>query len=207
MAQASKRKRSADFSAEEVKVIVNGFVEHNEVLSAKHSSTVTNTLKKGIYETITAKVNAVGGNAREVESVKDKWHALKKGVKAKFAKESASQKKTMRRTGGGPLPNESRVKIEEDFEEWERAVLSVIPPELLEGMFSHFFHRRVLFQSTAFLSEWAYNYDKNMCISTIVRLMSFVGSIIDYIYITYSVCKPIYFIRLCQRLFHPLIYF
>jgi len=73
MASSSKRRRSSDFSPEETKILVECFVTNLDVLSAKHSITITNRRKKELYETIISKVNAVGGNGRGIESVKDKW--------------------------------------------------------------------------------------------------------------------------------------
>ena len=97
-------------------------------MSSKFTTTVTNKAKKEIYEEITAKVNAVGTERRTVEAIKDKWQALKRNIKAKYAAKKAKARVEGMRTGGGP-----GVEDEEPEDEMEAMILSIIPPEQLDG--------------------------------------------------------------------------
>ena len=123
-----KRRRSADYSDIETKVLIENYVQNYDVLSSKFTTTVTNKAKKEIYEEITAKVNAVGTERRTVEAIKDKWQALKRNIKAKYAAKKAKARVEGMRTGGGP-----GVEDEEPEDEMEAMILSIIPPEQLDG--------------------------------------------------------------------------
>ena len=88
-----RRKRSRDFTDEEIQVLVEGFVSKHDLLSAKYSSVTTSKAKKEAYEAIVRQVNAVGGNNRSIEAIKCRWQVLKKIVKAKYAKLENEKKK------------------------------------------------------------------------------------------------------------------
>ena len=78
-----KRVRAPDYTDEEIHVIRSSFVKHNTTLSAKHSNDTTQRVKDKIYQSIRLEVNAVGVAERSLQSIKDKWQALKKSVKEK----------------------------------------------------------------------------------------------------------------------------
>ena len=78
-----KRVRAPDYTDEEINVIRSSFIKHNATLSAKHSNDTTQRVKDKIYQSIRLEVNAVGVTERSLQSIKDKWQALKKTVKEK----------------------------------------------------------------------------------------------------------------------------
>ena len=98
-----KRVRAPDYTDKEIHVIRSSFVKHNTTLSAKHSNDTTQRVKDKIYQSIRLEVNAVGVAERSLQSIKDKWQALKKSVKEKFTNSVRVQRKERGKTGGGEL--------------------------------------------------------------------------------------------------------
>ena len=127
-----KRQRKPDWTKEETDVLIQLFIQHNDELTGKFSSQLTNADKAKIYKSIMENVNAIGGNDRTVESVKNKWQLLKADVKNKAAKILAKQRKTVRITGGGEAPEDAR--LEEVLTEAEMGIYSIIPSEAIEGI-------------------------------------------------------------------------
>ena len=130
-----KRQRKPDWTKEETDVLIQLFIQHNDELTGKFSSQLTNADKAKIYKSIMENVNAiVCGNDRTVESVglKNKWQLLKADVKNKAAKILAKQRKTVRITGGGEAPKDGR--LEEVLAEAEMGIYSIIPSEAIEGI-------------------------------------------------------------------------
>ena len=125
-----KRQRKPDWTKEETDVLIQLFIQHNDELTGKFSSQLTNADKAKIYKSIMENVNAIGGNDRTVESVKNKWQLLKADVKNKAAKILAKQRKTVRITGGGEAPEDGR--LEEVLAEAEMGIYSIIPSEAIE---------------------------------------------------------------------------
>jgi len=93
MAQKPKRVRAPDYTEEEINIIRSNFIKYNETLSAKHSNECTQRDKDKIYKSILFEVNAVGVTERSIQSIKDKWQALKKTVKEKVAKSARVHRK------------------------------------------------------------------------------------------------------------------
>lgn len=92
-----KRKRSANWTKDEEQQLATSLVQHQGVLSASHSTTITNHLKTDIWKTITAEINNVGGHGRTIEEVKIKSKNLKMSAKTK----AMSNKQSAGKTGGG----------------------------------------------------------------------------------------------------------
>ena len=69
------KKKSSNFSAAEVGVLVDEVEMHKAVLFAKFGSNVSNSMKTKLWQDITEKVNAVGvGEVRSIDGVKKKWY-------------------------------------------------------------------------------------------------------------------------------------
>ena len=68
----AKRYRKRDFSQEELNELVTQFVENNHELTQKHSNDVTNKRKQEILRDIATSVNAIGGQERSIEALKEK---------------------------------------------------------------------------------------------------------------------------------------
>ena len=128
----ARRRRTGDYTAEEIHVLVTNFVKHHSILSSKLSNNVSNSRKKRLYEEILTQVNSVATEQRSLDSVKDKWQSIKRNVKSKMAKRLAKEKAYRGRTGGGPPPTKADVEDEQD-EEWEKEVMSIITLEQIEG--------------------------------------------------------------------------
>ena len=127
-----KRQRKPDWTKEETDVLIQLFIQHNDELTGKFSTQLTNADKAKIYKSIMENVNAIGGNDRTVESVKNKWQLLKADVKNKAAKILAKQRKTVRITGVGEAPEDGI--LEEVLAEVEMRIYSIIPSEAIEGI-------------------------------------------------------------------------
>lgn len=130
----AKRIRAPDYTAEETAIIRTLFVEHNKTLTSKHSNDVTQKNKDAIYKDIHGRVNACGVSVRSLQSIKDKWQTLKKGVKEKVAAATKEYRQESVKTGRGgdgapPPPNP-----EDSLDDEEKEILSVIPPETVSGV-------------------------------------------------------------------------
>ena len=106
-----KRKRTPDYSEDEIKVFVDQFVANHSLLSSKHSTAITSKAKADVYDEILTAVNAVGVAPRTMDSIKDKWQTIKKAVKAKQAKYLAAARREAAATGGGPQ-QEARILVD-----------------------------------------------------------------------------------------------
>lgn len=133
MALKIKRQRKPDFSASELNYIVNLFVEHNELLTSRHSNDVTNKKKKEIFDTIVASVNAVGGNSRTFDSIKEKWQNMKSSVKKKASEFHRKQRQSKKRTGGGEGEVDAMETVESILDSAELKVYRILPVESYAG--------------------------------------------------------------------------
>ena len=134
MAQKPKRVRTPDYTEEEINIIRSNFIKYNETLSAKHSNECTQRDKDKIYKSILFEVNAVGVTERSIQSIKDKWQALKKTVKEKVAKSARLQRKERGKTGGGENPTLEDPDVLDGLNDDEKEILEVIPPEQIIGI-------------------------------------------------------------------------
>jgi hypothetical protein len=93
----TKRKRKENFSDEETKKLAILFKEHESILNAAHSSTVTNAIKESVWKEIATQVSAVEGRHRTVAEIKIK----KKNLKSSAKNKEVSNRKQRLKTGGG----------------------------------------------------------------------------------------------------------
>ena len=126
-----KRTRKADYTEAELEVLIDAFIKKNDVISSKFSDDITLKKKREAYAEIARCVNAIGGNERSVENIKEKWQSMKSLVKKKAASFYSQQSKSRNKTGGGELEDLS--SIDEHLSPSERRILVAIPPELYEG--------------------------------------------------------------------------
>jgi hypothetical protein len=133
-----KRIRARDFSAEEITVLRDLFIRHNSVLSGKHSNENTQKQKDKIYSEIVSQMNALGVSERSLQSIKDKWQAIKKAVKEKVSTGIRLKKREQTRTGGGENPTMDDPDILELLTDAEKDILSVIPAEQIVGILGGF---------------------------------------------------------------------
>ena len=126
-----KRKRTPDYTREEIEVLVGLIIKNNTVLTGKHSSDITEEDKQKKYAAIQDAVNAVGVCHRTVESIKDKWQTLRKNVKAKVAKFFRLKQADARKTGGGG-PSDTG-DSEPPLTDLETTIYGIIPPEYVQG--------------------------------------------------------------------------
>ena len=73
----AKRSRSADFTEEEVQIMVKYYEDNIEILTAKIGKGITYKDKERAYETLQNKMFAMSGTRRTVTQIKNKWSNLK----------------------------------------------------------------------------------------------------------------------------------
>ena len=95
--QQKKRKRASNFQAAEDEALLCEFQKYKDLLNAAICNNVTFSKKTKAWKTITDRVNAVGGEGREVAKVKKRWEDLKRKAKEVHA----GQRQAVTRTGGG----------------------------------------------------------------------------------------------------------
>lgn len=94
------KKKSSNFSAAEVEVLVDEVEMHKSFLFAKFGSNVSNSMKTKLWQDITEKVNAVGvGEVRSIDGVKKKWY----DTASKTKKKESCRRREMTATGGGSV--------------------------------------------------------------------------------------------------------
>ena len=99
---SNKRKKSKNFTKQELEVLVDSVYEHKTILTSKFKSNITNEDKNRLWDQITNKVNSVSEVARTREAVKKKWQDFSSLTKGKEAK----RRSAIRLTGGGVGPDE-----------------------------------------------------------------------------------------------------
>ena len=95
---AQKRERKANFTDEEVKVLLELYQQHFHVLYSKFSSAITQQKKTAVWAQIAATVSSSSHAVREVMDVRKKW------VDLKMAALKANSEATRPQTGVGPKP-------------------------------------------------------------------------------------------------------
>ena len=97
---ALEKKKSANFTACEVEVLVEEVAAHRGVLFGKFGSGISNAIKIETWKKITEKINAGnGGEVRSVEGVKKKWYDMA----SKTKKKESTRRSEMKATGGGSM--------------------------------------------------------------------------------------------------------
>ena len=109
MAKQGDKKRKANFSTNELKVLVEEMEVHYEFLSAKFCDSVTNARKDEIWRTIATKVNSVAAASRTVADIRKKWDDIKSRTK----KRASEIHKDAKKTGGGEPSEKPLTDIEE----------------------------------------------------------------------------------------------
>ncbi|XP_065923728.1 myb/SANT-like DNA-binding domain-containing protein 4 [Magallana gigas] len=98
---ARNSKRNPNFSGSELSILTEEVEKRKQLLFAKQSTTVCNSMKRKAWEDITKQVNAV--NCSNVmhsgEDVKKKWTCMSRESKKKLA----LNKREQRKIGGGDL--------------------------------------------------------------------------------------------------------
>uniref|UniRef100_A0A6P7GY29 Regulatory protein zeste n=1 Tax=Diabrotica virgifera virgifera TaxID=50390 RepID=A0A6P7GY29_DIAVI len=93
-----KRKRTANFTADEEEILISFVKKYKHILENKKSDAVTNSEKMKIWEKIAKEYSSVMGCSKTSLCLRTKYNNMKKNVKKKFAEE----KSYLRCTGGGP---------------------------------------------------------------------------------------------------------
>ena len=70
---------------------------------------------------------------RSLQSIKDKWQALKKNVKEKVAASTRRHRKEREKTGGGENPTLDDPDVIDCLNDDEKEILQVIPSEQITG--------------------------------------------------------------------------
>lgn len=123
---ARNSKRNPNFSASELSILTEEVEKRKQLLFAKQSTTVCNSLKRKAWEDIAEQVNAVNCSnvMRSGEDVKKKWTCMSSESKKKLA----LNKREQRKTGGGSLPsNVSITPMDERIE-------GIIGPTAITGV-------------------------------------------------------------------------
>ena len=120
--KGKKRGRKIDYTPAEKSKLIEMFVENNDIITGKLDSSLRYKDKNEVFIAICEAVNAIGGNNRTVEIVKNCWQTIKKSVKSKAGKLFSKEKKSVKKTGGGEA--EVNTKIEDILTEEEMNVVT-----------------------------------------------------------------------------------
>ena len=119
--------RKANFSSEEVDILVEEVGKRKEVLFAKFSAVITNQRKKMEWQEIADRMNVVSKQVRDQKDVKKKWQDLSSSSK----KKESCRRREMNKTGGGEAEYENVSTM-------EQKVIAVIGEEAVEGIVGGF---------------------------------------------------------------------
>ena len=98
----SKVKKSRNFSAAEVEVLIENVEKYKTILNSRLKNSVTNADKRRVWEKICTRINAVSCVTRTADQVKKKWSDVSSQTKCK----EAVRRRERRLTGGGNQPSE-----------------------------------------------------------------------------------------------------
>ncbi|KAK3889672.1 hypothetical protein Pcinc_006238 [Petrolisthes cinctipes] len=121
----AKKRRAANFSEEELMLLIEEVAERKAVLLGPLTSVVTNKGKELAWKAVAEAINSVGVVQRNVSDIKKKWFKVKSEVKCKAAKEKSERSKT----GSG-------VAEPTVWKPTEEAMLALIESEAIEGFSS-----------------------------------------------------------------------
>ncbi|XP_078496575.1 uncharacterized protein LOC144752552 [Lissotriton helveticus] len=122
--QQQPRKRKVKFSDKELEILIEEVTAKHEQLFGKTSLKVPEAMKRKIWITIQAKVNAVGVAHRDISNLQKRWYDLRSRAKEKIA----TRIKSSRKTGGG-TPKDIPTTP------WEELVEGTLPTEAVIGVF------------------------------------------------------------------------
>jgi len=94
---SEKPKRAANFTEAEKEALVTALRARVNLISDKHSATVTKTTRDDAWKEILESVNAVSAVSRSMDEVKKKYQAMKSDVK----QVESGNRREINKTGGG----------------------------------------------------------------------------------------------------------
>lgn len=95
---SEKKKRSANFTGNEERLLVSLIGDIRDIIECKKSGQTTWKQKSSAWNSLQEQFNArSNGEYRDLETIKQKYHNLKKSAKQKFS----AQKRNLNKTGGG----------------------------------------------------------------------------------------------------------
>lgn len=97
-----KRLKKTNFTVAEEDLIQQLVEKHSSVINGKLTNTVTNQLKKKVWDDIAIKVNSLGVAIRTATEVRNKWRNTTRVAKAVYTTHSSELFKTC----GGPAPKQ-----------------------------------------------------------------------------------------------------
>ncbi|XP_067668034.1 myb/SANT-like DNA-binding domain-containing protein 4 [Haliotis asinina] len=120
--KAKARARKSNFSSFELDILTAEVAQNSNYLFGKLSAAVTAAGKKRLWNEIAEKINANANTKRDGDEVRKKWTDFRSSVK----KKEMTRRREMKKTGGGPCPQQ--------LSEVEERVASLIPTCQLEGI-------------------------------------------------------------------------
>ncbi|CAG2193913.1 unnamed protein product [Mytilus edulis] len=97
-----KRLKKTNFTVAEEDLIQQLVEKHSGVINGKLTNTVTNQLKKKVWDDIAIKVNSLGVAIRTATEVRNKWRNTTRVAKAVYT----THRSELFKTGGGPAPKQ-----------------------------------------------------------------------------------------------------
>ncbi|CAC5400459.1 unnamed protein product [Mytilus coruscus] len=122
---ANENKRKPNWTESELNALTDGISANISLLKGKFSLSVTNEAKNKCWTGITERVNSVNPSAiqRQVADIKKKWQDIQSLAK----KKEAARLQAVRRTGGGPPP-------EDTLKSWEKNIIGTFTKTMVEGI-------------------------------------------------------------------------
>ena len=117
------RKRSANFSTDEVETLTAEVLKRSKLLFAAMQGPCMKAAKERSWADVASCVSAVSSIGRSKSNVKKKWSALKSATRMK----AVEMKKDIAATGGGPSSDSFLSPFEE-------RILSIVPDVCLSGI-------------------------------------------------------------------------
>ncbi|CAC5376995.1 unnamed protein product [Mytilus coruscus] len=121
----NENKKKPNWTESELNALTDGISANISLLKGKFSLSVTNEAKNKCWAGITERVNSVNPSAikRQVADIKKKWQDIQSLAK----KKEAARLKAVRRTGGGPPP-------EDTLKSWKKNVIGTFTKTMVEGI-------------------------------------------------------------------------
>jgi hypothetical protein len=112
-----------NFTADEVQTLSESVRKRKAIIEARLSPGITAASKELAWQAITEEVNAASNISRTADDIRRKWAAMKSATKSKVA----SQRRAVKRTGGGPPENTALTDVESN-------IVDLIGKETVEGV-------------------------------------------------------------------------